>query len=131
MWGRATLAMVMSRMTMIIAAITEMVTSPRCLVSTAGRLRVCGALAIEVAPVRGLLGRGGGAGAALGVDRHGGAEPGAQRNAVGGASKRMRTGTRWTTLTQLPVAFWAGSSENSEPVPAPMLSTVPSSFLPG
>ena len=36
----------------------------------------------------------------------------------------MRTGTRWTTLTQLPVAFCAGSSENSEPVPAPMLATV-------
>ena len=32
-------------------------------------------------------------------------------------------GTRWVTFTQLPVAFCAGSSENSEPVPRPMLST--------
>ena len=30
----------------------------------------------------------------------------------------MRTGTRCTTLIQLPVAFCAGSSENALPVPA-------------
>src|SRR5690606_24701869 len=34
------------------------------------------------------------------------------------------TGMRCVTFTQLPVAFCAGSSENSAPVPAPMLSTV-------
>ena len=33
----------------------------------------------------------------------------------------MRTGTRWVTLTQLPLAFCAGRTENSLPVPAPML----------
>ena len=32
-----------------------------------------------------------------------------------------RTGMRCVTFTQLPVAFCAGSSENSAPVPAPML----------
>ena len=36
----------------------------------------------------------------------------------------MRTGTRCTTLTQLPVAFCAGSIENSAPVAGLMLSTV-------
>ena len=35
-------------------------------------------------------------------------------------SNAILTGTRWVTLTQLPVAFCAGSSENCEPVPAPM-----------
>ena len=43
----------------------------------------------------------------------------------------MRTGTRWTTLTQLPVAFCAGSTENSAPVPAPMLATSPAKLLAG
>lgn len=37
----------------------------------------------------------------------------------------MRTGTRWTILIQLPVAFCAGSRENALPVPTPRLSTVP------
>ena len=41
------------------------------------------------------------------------------------SSMAMRTGMRCTTLTQLPVAFWAGSTENTEPVPGAMLSTVP------
>ena len=49
----------------------------------------------------------------------------------GACSIARRTGTRWTTLTQLPVAFCAGSSENSEPVPAPMLSTVARISRPG
>ncbi len=35
----------------------------------------------------------------------------------------IRTGTRWRTFTQLPLAFWAGRTENCEPVPAPMLAT--------
>src|SRR5262249_25079354 len=42
-----------------------------------------------------------------------------------GSVKWMRTGTRCTTFTQLPVAFWAGSTENIAPVPAPMLATSP------
>ena len=29
----------------------------------------------------------------------------------------MRTGRRWTTLIQLPVAFCAGTSANAAPVP--------------
>ena len=36
------------------------------------------------------------------------------------ASSFSRTGTRCATFTQLPVAFCAGSSENSAPVPAPI-----------
>ena len=44
----------------------------------------------------------------------------------------MRTGTRCTTLIQLPVAFCAGSSAKAAPVPAPRPATVPwySTFLP-
>ena len=34
-----------------------------------------------------------------------------------------RTGTRCTIFTQLPVAFCGGSTENSDPVAAPMLAT--------
>ena len=37
----------------------------------------------------------------------------------------MRTGTRWTTLIQLPVAFWGGNSEKTLPVPAAKPWTVP------
>ena len=39
------------------------------------------------------------------------------------ASSAMRTGTRCTTLIQLPVAFCAGSSAKAAPVPAPRPST--------
>ena len=46
-------------------------------------------------------------------------------SAASPVSSFSRTGMRCVTLTQLPVAFCAGSSENSAPVPAPMLSTVP------
>src|SRR4029077_10587312 len=40
-------------------------------------------------------------------------------------STRMRTEMRWTTLTQLPLAFCAGRIENSAPLAGLMLSTVP------
>jgi hypothetical protein len=40
-------------------------------------------------------------------------------------SSAMRTGTRWTTLIQLPVAFCAGSSANALPVPTPRPATLP------
>ena len=40
-------------------------------------------------------------------------------------SKAMRTGTRCTTLTQLPLAFCAGRIENCEPVPGLTATTVP------
>ena len=43
----------------------------------------------------------------------------------------IRTGTRCVTLTQLPVAFCAGRTENSEPVPAPIEATWPFSFMSG
>ena len=42
-----------------------------------------------------------------------------------------RTGKRWVTLTQLPVAFSGGSTEKLAPEPALMLSTTPSSLSPG
>ena len=47
-------------------------------------------------------------------------------------SSAMRTGTRCTTLIQLPVAFCAGSKANAAPVPTPRPATVPSysTFLP-
>src|SRR5690606_17161449 len=50
---------------------------------------------------------------------------------LGTSSNAMRTGTRWVTLTQLPVAFWAGSTENSLPVPAPIVWTWPRTTSPG
>ena len=37
----------------------------------------------------------------------------------------MRTGMRWTTFTQLPEAFWGGSTANSAPVACEMLATDP------
>ncbi len=37
----------------------------------------------------------------------------------------MRTGTRCTTLIQLPLAFCAGSSEKALPVPAARPTTLP------
>src|SRR6185437_3285452 len=43
----------------------------------------------------------------------------------------IRTGTRWTILVKLPVAFSGGSRANSEPVPGARLSTVPSTLAPG
>ena len=49
----------------------------------------------------------------------------------GGLSKAMRTGRRWTTFTQLPVAFWAGRAEKAEPVPGLKLATWPANFWPG
>src|SRR3989442_880363 len=41
------------------------------------------------------------------------------------ASRRIFTGTRWTTLTQFPVAFSGGSSEKRAPVPAESELTLP------
>ncbi len=40
-------------------------------------------------------------------------------------SRWIRTGTRWTTFTQLPVAFSGGRSEKRAPVPALIESIVP------
>ena len=51
-----------------------------------------------------------------GVDLDGGAHAGAQWRRVGRHLHGSRIGTRCTTLTQLPDAFCAGSTENSVPV---------------
>ncbi len=50
-----------------------------------------------------------------------------RRRCSGSASgaSRILTGSRWTTFTQLPVAFSAGSRLKTLPVPAERLSTVP------
>ena len=40
-------------------------------------------------------------------------------------SSATRTGRRWTTLIQLPVAFCAGISANDEPVPPESPTTLP------
>ena len=42
---------------------------------------------------------------------------------------RMRTGSRCTIFVKLPVALSGGSSVNTEPAPAEMLSTTPLNFL--
>src|SRR5262249_2798204 len=47
------------------------------------------------------------------------------------SSMTTRTGTRCTIFTQFPVEFCGGSTENSEPVPALMLSTWPWKTLSG
>ena len=46
-------------------------------------------------------------------------------------STRTRIGMRWTTLTQLPLVFCAGKSENSCAAAGLMLSTVPRHFVSG
>ena len=53
--------------------------------------------------------------------------PGSSRSftAAGGRS-RKRTGTRWTILVKLPVAFSGGSRANCAPVPGAKLSTTAS-----
>src|SRR4029077_15941902 len=43
--------------------------------------------------------------------------PARMLTSAGGLTQAMRTGTRCTTLTKLPVALWAGSSENAPPGP--------------
>ena len=43
--------------------------------------------------------------------------PGPSATSVGGLSMTILTGTRCTILTQLPVAFSAGSNENAVPEP--------------
>src|SRR6476661_8018306 len=48
-----------------------------------------------------------------------------------GFSMRTRTGTRCVTLTQLPVAFCAGSSEKDCPAPPDRLCTSPAKVLSG
>ncbi len=42
----------------------------------------------------------------------------------------MRTGRRWTTLIQLPVAFCAGITANADPVPPARPTTWPWNFTP-
>lgn len=53
----------------------------------------------------------------------------ALRPAIRGRGERssmaIRIGTRCDTFTQLPLAFCAGNTANSDPVPWPMLSTCP------
>ena len=46
-------------------------------------------------------------------------------------SKQNRSGTRWTTLTQLPVAFCGGRIANCAPVPGAIEQTVPFHSRPG
>ncbi len=128
MCGSATLAMVLSSACRIEASITESVMSPRC-----GRRRVVGAAVADCArqsaadALRGLARQRGErrirvSTLILRVDRHLDAQAGAQRRCrVGRAG--VCTGTRCTTLTQLPVAFSGGSSENCEPVPGLTLTT--------
>ena len=43
----------------------------------------------------------------------------------------MRTGTRWTILVKLPVAFSGGSRLNTEPEAGETLSTVPTMSVSG
>jgi len=49
----------------------------------------------------------------------------------GSFSMRTRIGMRCTTLTQLPLEFYAGSSEKLEAEAGEMLSTVPVHSMPG
>ena len=46
-------------------------------------------------------------------------------------SSRILTGTRWTILVKLPVAFSGGSRLNWLPLPGAMLTTVPPISVPG
>jgi hypothetical protein len=51
--------------------------------------------------------------------------PGPIATSVGGLSMTILTGTRCTILTQLPVAFLTGGSENAVPDPGCTLATWP------
>ena len=120
MCGRATLAMVVSSEFIIVASMIEMVI---------GR------------PVGGVLprrsaaaSRGAGGGRARRSCRPStlrGDSPRAQLAGRGGLSKAIRTGRRWTTFTQLPVAFCGGRGENAAPVPGEKLATWPLHAAPG
>src|SRR6516165_1991821 len=57
--------------------------------------------------------------------------PARSGGSVGLRSRMMRTGMRCTTLTQLPLAFWAGRIENSAPLAGAMVATFPDQVLPG
>ena len=59
------------------------------------------------------------------VGLHRQADPQRMRGELASASSAMRTGTRCTTLIQLPVAFCAGSSAKAAPVPPARPATVP------
>ena len=59
------------------------------------------------------------------------AHAGAQRDRSWPASNTMRTGTRCTTLTQLPLAFCGGRIANCAPVPGLTDATVPWKVCPG
>lgn len=56
--------------------------------------------------------------------------PGLRGISGGGSMNAMRTGTRCTTLTKLPVALSGGKSEKTAPVPPDRLSTFPKSGRP-
>src|ERR1019366_4709595 len=55
---------------------------------------------------------------------------GSGRSGSSPRSMTILTGTRWTILTKLPVAFSAGKAENRAPLPYWMLCTCPSSLYP-
>ena len=57
--------------------------------------------------------------------------PARNSGAPAAGSRLIRNGTRCVIFTQLPVAFWAGSNENSEPVAGLRLSTVAFHSTPG
>src|SRR5882757_168783 len=57
--------------------------------------------------------------------------PACSNTAASASVMCKRTGTRCTTLTQLPVAFSGGSSENWDPVPGLKLTTCAVKRLPG
>ena len=50
---------------------------------------------------------------------------------IGSLSSRTRSGTRCTTLTQLPLAFCGGRIANCAPVPGLTDSTVPENVVSG
>ena len=56
--------------------------------------------------------------------------PAAPHLAGGASSNAIRTGSRCTTFTQLPVAFWAGSGEKAWPAPGLKLATLPAKSEP-
>ena len=110
MCGSATLAMVVSSTCSSTAIITAMVTM----------VRRCGSSGWLATPGAGF--RHATSGRRDGPKRSPrGRRPSA---ATGLPSIAIRTGTRCVTLTQLPLAFCAGITANSLPVPAPMLCDV-------
>src|SRR5665213_378231 len=110
MWGKATLAMVVSSEFITVASIRATVIGTRLAMSEADAMADQGRAARPAPRIS----------TVTLADR-----PARPATSGGALSKATRTGRRWTILIQLPVAFCAGNAEKLEPAPGLKLCTWP------